>query len=84
MNSTDQKEVLKKLKTARKFLKIASSIFRNASNKILETDVDNDFAKTLMVKHTEIEKMLSSYDDNVIDAFKADQKMPGYQLSMEF
>lgn len=84
MDSTEQKEVLKKLKTGRKFLKIVSTIFLNASNKILETDNDNDFAKLLMLKHRQIDGILGSYDDSVIEAFKADQKMPGYQLELEF
>ena len=82
MNRNKQESILKDLKTAVKFVRIAKTMLENIKNDIAE---DND--KSMLVKRLEnyiqpLDNMSNGWNEILVDEFKCEQKIPGCQLKL--
>lgn len=82
INSDTQKEIMKDIKTATKFIRIASTMLHNISEEILDNKLQSDVADEL----SNISSNLNIISNNVeksIEKFKTEEKIPGCQLELK-
>lgn len=84
METKEQLETLKKLKTARKFLRIAATILSETADKLENEGNGEAFRYKLYANSIGIKSIADNYDTAIIEEFKTIFKMPGCQLSLEF
>ena len=82
MNKEKQNSVLKDLKTAVKFIRIAKTMLDNIKNDIAEENDKSVIINRLDNHIQSLESMSNSWDDCLADEFKYEQKMPGCQLKL--
>jgi hypothetical protein len=82
MNKEKQNSVLKDLKTAVKFIRIAKTMMDNIKNDIAEENDKSVIINRLDNHIQSLESMSNSWNDCLVDEFKYEQKMPGCQLKL--
>lgn len=81
MEINDYKQIMKDLKTALKFARIARTMLTDIANKIAEDNPQTTVAPKLLAAAEEIDKRCANVELATED-FKTEQKVPGCQLSL--
>lgn len=82
MDKDKQNSVLKDLKTAVKFIRIAKTMLDNIKNDVAEENDKSVIINRLDNHIQSLESMSNSWSDCLVDEFKCEQKMPGCQLKL--
>lgn len=84
MDAIEQVERVKKLKTVGKYIRIASTVFKDTAKLISEDGVNDYLAQKLNMKADTLDEIVNNYEDGIIEGFKSTYKMPGCQLTLDF
>lgn len=84
MDSDKQKEVLKDMRTAAKFLRIGKTMLENIKNDIAEDNDQSDLVSILECYLNPLRLISDNIDTTVIEKFKTEEMMPGCQLALDF
>lgn len=84
MDAIEQVERVKKLKTVGKYIRIASTVFKDTAKLISEDGVNDYLAQKLNMKADTLDEIVNNYEDGIIEGFKSAYKMPGCQLTLDF
>jgi hypothetical protein len=82
MECTQQKEILKDLTTAVKFIRIAKTMLNNIKTKVYEENPNSLIADRLNNYVECLEGLSKGWNDYMIEEFKSQQKMSGAQLKL--
>lgn len=81
MEIQDKYKIIKDVKTATRLTKQVKTMLNNMANKINESDNDSLCAVRLKTTAKLLENSLDGFD-GVIEMFKQEQKLSGYQLTL--
>ena len=84
MDNDKQKETIKKMRTAAKFLRIGKTMLENIKNDIAEDNGQSDLVSILECYLNPLRLISDNIDTTVIEKFKTEGMMPGCQLALDF
>lgn len=82
MEYDEQKEIVKDLKTAVKFIRIAKTMLDNIKTHIAEENDQSVMVSRLDNYIKPLDNMSDGWDSLLIEEFKTEQMMPGCQLKL--
>lgn len=84
MDNNPQKEVLKDMKTAAKFIRIGRTMLENIKKHIAENSDQSSLVSILECYLEPLRLISDNIDTTVIEKFKTEKSMPGCQLALDF
>ena len=84
MDINKQKDAVKNLRTAIKFIRISKTMLENARNGILEDNAESVLPGRIAEHIAALSEISDTFDDTVVEKFKTEQLMPGCQFELNF
>lgn len=82
MEYDEQKEIVKELKTAVKFIRIAKAMLDNIKTHVAEENDQSVIISRLDNYVNTLDTMSEGWDNLLVEEFKTEQLMPGCQLKL--
>lgn len=84
MDINKQKDAVKNLRTALKFIRISKTMLENVRNSMFEDNTRSDTSARIGEYIATLSVISDTFDTAVVEKFKTEHSMPGCQFELDF